>query len=771
MSDLSSINYIMEIIKNDLCSGCGMCAAVCPKKVFSINNGKSVVEHVSQCINCDLCKQCCPAMGYSLEDSSKEYFINSTYFVAKSTDDKTKKDSSAGGFITSFTKFLLESKKVDYVCAVITGDSQDEPLSKYIITDDPKVIFECRKSKYTQASLTDVIEHILNHDATYAVVALPCQWYGLKQYSQRNKKIENSIKYKIGLVCGYTYENECLDALLKAVNLEKDFYQKIEGWRIDGLPGSFSVKDIKGNSKMVPFDVEHSIDVTFYAQNRCLLCEDCFCQNADFAASDFGAWKNVGTLLSIHNNHVISELDQAKVEGYIEYCDFCSSQIDSTVIPFMIREKRNKVEKRLKYYKKKGIIVPLWIGGTQEKLTLAHRFSDTFSVKLQRHLKQRRNAYLGKPNKMLKLGRLSYHGIDRWLPVRVMNKTENVCHKVWGASEKISNFYHYHVQPIMRGVIPKSSPLKVGVIGLGNWGVNYLRYLSSSSHYQIKEIFDVDEKRVKFYSKKYNVVAALSIEEIMNDNSLDAVFLLTPPFTHEEILNTCNIDQNIYIEKPLASTYKECSSIVYVSSRFSNVYVAHSMKFEPVIKKIKEMIMQDTIGIIKNVKVVRSVPMPSDSDWRRNIEHSALFNLGVHLVEILHFLFGNELEVQVSDHSYFSDSADSSEIILKYSNFDAELLCAFDKTYEFVVRIEGDKGHIVFDGKRIKLNLKNWKNKTKSIKFLGDRVIKLEIEDFYTFVKGGKETDNSLGNAVDIINTIENIINCRKESKYAQDII
>ncbi|RPI78039.1 MAG: 4Fe-4S dicluster domain-containing protein [Desulfobacteraceae bacterium] len=54
-------------INRDLCKGCGICVAFCPKKVLELNEyEKSVVKNPDQCIYCGLCEQRCPDLAIEI---------------------------------------------------------------------------------------------------------------------------------------------------------------------------------------------------------------------------------------------------------------------------------------------------------------------------------------------------------------------------------------------------------------------------------------------------------------------------------------------------------------------------------------------------------------------------------------------------------------------------------------------------------------------------------------------------------------------------------
>lgn len=49
------------VVRREWCKGCGICIAVCPKKVLeAAPNGKAAVARPDDCIRCETCEIMCP---------------------------------------------------------------------------------------------------------------------------------------------------------------------------------------------------------------------------------------------------------------------------------------------------------------------------------------------------------------------------------------------------------------------------------------------------------------------------------------------------------------------------------------------------------------------------------------------------------------------------------------------------------------------------------------------------------------------------------------
>ena len=57
-------------INKKWCKGCGICVALCPKKVLGLKDEKVEVVNGDDCIKCKVCEMHCPDFAISVKEAN-----------------------------------------------------------------------------------------------------------------------------------------------------------------------------------------------------------------------------------------------------------------------------------------------------------------------------------------------------------------------------------------------------------------------------------------------------------------------------------------------------------------------------------------------------------------------------------------------------------------------------------------------------------------------------------------------------------------------------
>lgn len=94
MSTQSNAVAYTITIKEDLCTGCGLCEAFCPVNVFEMKDGPHVVR-AEDCWGCETCAGQCPAHAIRIEASAEVLAQRSERVYAPALDEETARQYSS----------------------------------------------------------------------------------------------------------------------------------------------------------------------------------------------------------------------------------------------------------------------------------------------------------------------------------------------------------------------------------------------------------------------------------------------------------------------------------------------------------------------------------------------------------------------------------------------------------------------------------------------------------------------------------------------------
>ncbi len=212
--------------------------------------------------------------------------------------------------------------------------------------------------------------------------------------------------------------------------------------------------------------------------------------------------------------------------------------------------------------------------------------------------------------------------------------------------------------------------LKIGVIGVGKWGVNHLKSLQDIDC-DLVGISDVDVKK-KDLAKQYGILFFEDYHELLKE--VDAVTVTTPTDTHYSVVTEClSAGKHVLVEKPIAETSQQGKKLVELAqSKNCVLSVGYLYRFNNAVRKTKEL-----LGDLGEIEYITCRYIHSTKPPRK--DSGVILNLGVHVVDMLNFLTGKiPKTVCVKKKNLLSDVFEGSAfIVLDYKDFFAtiELSC------------------------------------------------------------------------------------------------
>lgn len=202
--------------------------------------------------------------------------------------------------------------------------------------------------------------------------------------------------------------------------------------------------------------------------------------------------------------------------------------------------------------------------------------------------------------------------------------------------------------------------IRIGLIGAGNIGNVHLGVFQRVEGADIVAITDVFLPLAEQRAKEYGVDKVhASVEELLADDSLDAVIICVPNKFHAEVaIKALEAGKHVLLEKPMALNSDAAKEIVRAQRKYGKTFmVAHQMRWQWVSQEIKEQVEKGALGRIYAAKTgwFRRKGIPGWGTWFTRKEESGggpLIDIGVHMLDLTLYLMGNPQPVSVSGSTY-----------------------------------------------------------------------------------------------------------------------
>lgn len=167
-----------------------------------------------------------------------------------------------------------------------------------------------------------------------------------------------------------------------------------------------------------------------------------------------------------------------------------------------------------------------------------------------------------------------------------------------------------------------------------------------------------DAEKAKDYAQRHSINRWYdNAVNLINDPEVNAVYIATPPGSHAEYaIASMKAGKPVYIEKPMAASYKECEKINRVSKETGvPCFVAYYRRTLPYFLRVKQIIEDGLLGDITTVHIQFAIPpYTTDFDrenlpWRVKKELAGagyFYDLASHQLDLLDFLLGEIKDVQ-----------------------------------------------------------------------------------------------------------------------------
>jgi nucleoside-diphosphate-sugar epimerase len=176
-------------------------------------------------------------------------------------------------------------------------------------------------------------------------------------------------------------------------------------------------------------------------------------------------------------------------------------------------------------------------------------------------------------------------------------------------SEKFSEEFNIKFLDFKKGMeeMMKKDTVSIAVVGLGKMGLLHLSILSTMKNVKIVALVDSNKalfKTIKSMGIEGNFYE--NLDEAFESEKIDGVFILTPTFTHKDlIIKSIKNGKYVFVEKPMSKNLEELNEIEKNILKYKSenkVVVGYTLLFKKAFDELLKIIKEKRLGKIKKFK-------------------------------------------------------------------------------------------------------------------------------------------------------------------------
>lgn len=203
---------------------------------------------------------------------------------------------------------------------------------------------------------------------------------------------------------------------------------------------------------------------------------------------------------------------------------------------------------------------------------------------------------------------------------------------------------------------------RIAVLGCGYWGSNHIRTLKSLG--ALYAVSDINGPRAEGFAADHEVLA-ISPDEVLRRDDIDAVVLALPPQFHADVaIRAAENGKDMLVEKPIALSVPDARRAVDAASEHKRVFmVGHVLRYHPAFEKLKALIDAGELGTVKYIHSHRL------GLGKFHTENDALWDLAPHDLSMILAITGEApVEVRGEGAAVVDKRSDLAHVHMRFAS-------------------------------------------------------------------------------------------------------
>jgi coenzyme F420-reducing hydrogenase beta subunit len=303
-----------EIIRSDLCIGCGSCVAQAERAGLQMKFDRYGQYKPSGSPDwlrtpSALFSRICPfsPLAKNEDELAAESFPAAeshtpfigrfqAAYVGHVAEENFREWGSSGGMVSWVATELFRKGLIDGVAHVVatSNPQKEERFFRYQISRTEQEIRHGAKSRYYPVELSEVIQTIRSIPGRYAIVGIPCFIKAIQLLRNEDPVLRERVVFTLGLFCGHMKSARLVESFAWQMGISVEEIEQVE-YRLKNpsrpanwYTAHFTLRD----GRTVWKDWWHLVDgdwgAGFFQNSACNFCDDVVAETADISLGD--AW-------------------------------------------------------------------------------------------------------------------------------------------------------------------------------------------------------------------------------------------------------------------------------------------------------------------------------------------------------------------------------------------------------------------------------------------------------------------------------------------------
>ena len=240
-------------------------------------------------------------------------------------------------------------------------------------------------------------------------------------------------------------------------------------------------------------------------------------------------------------------------------------------------------------------------------------------------------------------------------------------------------------------------PLRIGLVGTGAWGRNYLRNLAGLG--ALVAVCDADERRLAEVHTAFPAAATCNSVAGLIEQDLDGVVVATHTPQHYPVAKELlSAGLHCHVEKPLTDSVEQAQELCELAeSKGLVLSVGHILLYHPAVEYIKCMLERGELGEVYYISAVRA------NLGAIRTHENAMWSLAPHDISVVQYLLGEEPDsVSATGRAFVQAQAGIYDVTYLSIHFPSGKLASITSSWldpEKVrqIKVVGSERMVVFD--------------------------------------------------------------------------